>query len=336
MSYDILPFTEDMLSEAGHLFARRHQHNRQVSPELPARFEDPAVATGAVKASLSRDHASGVAAMDGDRLLGYLVGDLVIDAQWGRSAWVRLPGCALAPGISPELVRDLYAALAAPWVASGCFTHLAVMPTADPALLQIWYSLSFGIEQVYGLRSLKALDLSHSPLPPGLEICRATSADRETLADMYDLIWRQNVSSPVWGLHLPENDDELRDAYGDLVDDPNATVWLAFLDGVPAGFQCYFPGEQAADSLLVPDDCTVLEVAGTHPQFRGQGIGSLLTRTGLSYAYANGYRTCLADWRSANLLASRFWPSQGFRPAAYRLARRVDPRIAWGNGRPLS
>ena len=147
---------------------------------------------------------------------------------------------------------------------------------------------------------------------------------------MYDLIWRTNVASPVWGVHLPENDDELREAYGNLVDDPDATVWLALLDGEPVGFQCFFPGEQAADALLVPEACTVLEVAGTKPQARGRGIGSLLTRYGLAQAYANGSRYCLADWRSANLLASRFWPSQGFQPVAYRLVRRVDPRIFLG------
>jgi len=327
----MIPFTEDLLPLAGELLAGRHRRDRLILPALPARFEDPAVAMAAVQACLERDHASGVAAVEGDRLLGYLVGDLVIDALWERSAWVRLAGCALAPGQSPDLARDLYTPLAASWVASGCFTHIALMPTSNPDLLQAWYALSFGIEQVYGLAALETLDLVPQPLPPGVQVRRAAPDDRAALASMYDLIWRANVASPVWGLHLPETDGELRDAYGDLVDDPDATVWLAFLDDEPVGFQCYFPGENSADSLLVPEACTVLEVAGTRPQARGKGIGTLLTRTGLAHARAEGYRACLADWRSANLLASRFWPSQGFHPAAYRLARRVDPRIAWGN-----
>jgi len=330
-SFHILPFTADLLPAAGALLAGRCLGDRLTLPALPAHFEEPAVAKAAIQASLDRDHARGVAAVDGNQLLGYLVGDLVIDAVWGRSAWVRLAGCASTPNQSPELARDLYAALAEGWVGSGCFTHFALMPSTNLALLQAWYSLSFGIEQVYGLASLDQLDLSQPPASAGVEIRRAVSTDRAALASMYDLVWRANVAPPVWGLHLPENDAELRGAYGDLVDDPDATVWLAFLDGESAGFQCYFPGEHSADSLLVPDNCTVLEVAGTHPQARGKGIGAMLTHRGLAYAYANGYRHCLADWRSANLLASRFWPSQGFRPAAYRLARRVDTRIAWGN-----
>lgn len=327
----ITPFTEDMLPAAGALLAQRHRGDRLVLPELPARFEDPAIAAAAIQACLEREHASGLAAMDGERLLGYLIGDLVIDPVWGRSAWVRLAGCALAPGQSPELARDLYAALAENWVAYGCFTHIALLPVSNPALLQAWYALSFGIEQVYGLATLSRLDLGYAPPPLGVEIRRAGPDDRQALASMYDLIWRINVSAPVWGLHLPESDLELQEAYGDLVDDPQATVWLAFQDGEPAGFQVYFPGEPAADALLISADCTVLEVAGTRPHLRGRGIGAALTRMGLAQAQAAGYRLCLADWRSANLLASRFWPAQGFRPVAYRLVRRVDPRIAWGN-----
>jgi len=49
-------------------------------------------------------------------------------------------------------------------------------------------------------------------------------------------------------------------------------------------------------------------------------------------AQANGYRYCEVDWRSTSLQAGRFWPRRGFRPMVYRLARRIDPRIAWANG----
>ena len=179
MSIQILPFTDDLLPIAGELLAGRCRNDRLILPALPARFEDPENATAAVLACLEREHASGMAALDGSRLLGFLIGDLVIDAVWGRSAWVRLAGCALAAGQNPELVRDLYAALAAAWVEAGCFTHFALMPATDPALLHAWHALSFGIEQVYGLRSLEALDLELPPLPPNVEIRRATSDDRE-------------------------------------------------------------------------------------------------------------------------------------------------------------
>ena len=98
------------------------------------------------------------------------------------------------------------------------------------------------------------------------------------------------------------------------------------------GVQGYWPPESAGDYLLVPDNCVHMSVAGTRVEARGRGIGTLLTKVGLAQARAAGYRFCETDWRSTNLLASRFWPRRGFRPAAYRLVRRVDERIAWAHG----
>ena len=41
----------------------------------------------------------------------------------------------------------------------------------------------------------------------------------------------------------------------------------------------------------------------------------------------SGARTVVmvTDWRSTNLLASRFWPQRGFRPTHLRLRRDVQP-----------
>jgi hypothetical protein len=131
---------------------------------LPARFEEPQAARAAVDALWRRERASGVVALgDGGRMRGYLIGNLVLDNLWGRSAWVRFAGCALAPDQDVELVRDLYAALASPWVTQGCFTHFAVMPSTDAALLGMWFALSFGIEQVHGIVALDDLDLLPRP-----------------------------------------------------------------------------------------------------------------------------------------------------------------------------
>jgi hypothetical protein len=39
---------------------------------------------------------------------------------------------------------------------------------------------------------------------------------------------------------------------------------------------------------------------------------------------------CLLDfWISPNFWAARFWPRFGFKDAAYRLAKKVSPMIAW-------
>jgi GNAT superfamily N-acetyltransferase len=332
MTIDIVPFQQEFLSQAAELLAGRHRNDRLSLPELPARFESPAEAEAAIAAALGRSHARGYAALDGGRLVAYLIGDMVIDNLWGRAAWVRMAGCAYDPDSSVEVVRDLYATLGAHWVEAGVFIHFALVPVADPALIQAWFSLCFGIEQVHALVDLEWLQPAMPEVPAYLTIRKATQADRQALANMSDVIWRHQVTAPVWGIQMPETIGEMRDGWAGTVDEDDAAVWLAFADGQVVGVQGYWPASPAADNLLTPEQCIELSIAGTRASVRGKGIGTLLTRTGLAQARASGYRFCETDWRSTNLLASRFWPKQGFRPVAYRLVRRIDARIAWANG----
>jgi hypothetical protein len=49
MKTELISFTEELLPEAAKLLAQRHQQNRRLLPELPARFEDPDVAAKAIE-----------------------------------------------------------------------------------------------------------------------------------------------------------------------------------------------------------------------------------------------------------------------------------------------
>jgi ribosomal protein S18 acetylase RimI-like enzyme len=329
---EIVPFSGELLDQAAQLLALRQRRDRASLPQLPARFEAPAEARAAIEAALRRKHARGFAALDDGRLVAYLIGDMQLDNLWGRSGWVRNAGCAYDPDAGVGVVRDLYAALGARWVDFGVFFHFALVPVADPDLLHAWFSLSFGIEQVHALADLEGLELRPPAPPAGVEIRRAGPEDRRYLEEMSDVIWRHQVQAPVWGIHLPETVDELRRAWGDLVDEEGVVLFLAFQGGRVVGSQGHWPAEEAGDVLFVPDKGIALSVAGTREAARGRGIGTLLTEHVLAHGRSSGYRWCETDWRSTNLLASRFWPRRGFRPVAYRLVRRIDPRIAWARG----
>ncbi|WP_119067809.1 GNAT family N-acetyltransferase [Aggregatilinea lenta] len=330
MPAHIVPFTPEMIPGAAALLARRHQRDRAALPLLPQHPGNSA-AQHAIQAALARPHVSGVAAIDGDRLLGYLIGDMVIDSLWGRAAWVRPAGCALAEGQSTDLIAPLYAELGARWVSRGCFAHFAVMPTADRVLLDAWFLLGFGVEQIHALLPLDEIPQPARP-PAGISIRHATPADRAIMADFSGGIGQQQVLAPTWGLTLPEQAPDLREGWGELVEDDTVDVWFAFEGDQPVGTVTFFPSEVPQDFMFVPPQTTHLTCVVVREAARQRGVLRALLSCGLAHARAQGFQFCETDWRSANLPIARALPRTGFRPALYRLVRRIDPRIAWANG----
>lgn len=332
MPLDLIPFQPDHLPHAAELFAERWRTYRLSMPLLPACFEQPVAAQQAIEAVLKRPRTSGVAALRKGRFAGYLIGNEVIEPPWGRTAWVRLGGCAIAPDESADIIGDLYTVLGQRWVADGCFDHFAQTPAMNPELVRAWFGLGFGIEQV---NALAAVDVPrpNAQWPVGLKIRRAESQDKETLAAMCHLVRDQMTAAPVWAAALPEAADEIRAGYAEMVDDADATVWLAFLEGRTVGFLVMHDEKPSEDAMLVGEACAGLSIAATVEDARGRGVNTALTLHALEDARVRGKLTCLIDWRSANLVAARFWPRFGFQPVRLRLARRVDSRIAWANGR---
>ena|SRR5258706_629914 len=88
MKTEYLPFTNEMIHQAGKLLAERHVRNRKSLPILPARFEDPQVATKAVEALWQNKLKNGYAAFRDGKLIAYLIGEVNATQSCGRSGYV--------------------------------------------------------------------------------------------------------------------------------------------------------------------------------------------------------------------------------------------------------
>jgi GNAT superfamily N-acetyltransferase len=147
--------------------------------------------------------------------------------------------------------------------------------------------------------------------------------DLPAVAAFDKLLWDLQAGSPSFsGLSVPDLAGfELE--WQDLWDDPDTfTHFVAERDGRIVGHAVLYrrpPGD-----LRVPSTGnTDLAHAATRPEVRGTGVGLALTAHVLGWARANGFASMTTDWRSVNLLSSRFWPRRGFRPTHVRLYRAV-------------
>jgi len=169
MKTELLPFTNEMIPEAGKLLAGRHASNRRSLSLLPERFEDPLVATNAVETLWKEKHKNGFAAFRDGKMIAYLIGQTSTN-PWGRSGCVYLPGYAIAEHESPTLLQDLYALLGDDWVKKGCFNHDLYISAADADVIAALFDLGFGKERVDALMDFRTFESRQMEEPAGVTI----------------------------------------------------------------------------------------------------------------------------------------------------------------------
>jgi RimJ/RimL family protein N-acetyltransferase len=325
---ETLPFTSEMIPAAANLLSQRHKRNRQEFPLLPARFEDPQVASRAIQALWQEKLKGGYAVFCKGTMMAYLIGETTTH-PWGRAGYVYLPGYGIADGESPRLLQDLYATLGDDWVSKGCFNHYAYISALNADVIAALFDLGFGKERVDALLDLRSLTIPDVKRPTGVTIRKAGSGDNEYLGSLSNTIFRALAKPPYWHPTVPEDWEELREGWSELADDKEWTVWLALENDRALSMIGFRPELEEDTQLLIPPRTVYLSVAATKREARGRGINTYLTWLGLEQAQKDGYELCYTNWISPNLLASRFWPRFGFQDAAYRLAKKVNPMIAW-------
>jgi len=328
MTVELKPFTQDMLSEASVLLAKRHLRNRQINPLLPVHFEKQKVTQEALSALWQKKFKNGYAAFRSGVMVAYLLGDFAVQ-PWGRCGYVYLPGYALAENESASTLQDLYVLLGNDWVKKGIFSHGLYVSAADTEVIQTLFDTGFGKERVDALLDLRTLDFPEIEKPENITVRQADEGDSEKLGEMSDIISLALADPPYWHPTVPEDFDELREGWSELAEDKGWTVWLALEEDKPIGTIGFTSQEESVTDMLASPHSLYLSVAATKHQARGRGISTYLTWNGLKRARQAGFEICYTNWISPNLLASRHWPRYGFKDVAFRLSKRIDPMIAW-------
>ena len=252
----------------------------------------------------------GAEALRDGRPAGRLLAALQENDVRGRHAWSALADHEIADEEEPAIYRDLYAAAAKAWVDAGYLDHYVVVPAREE-ILGAWYSLSFAQQQVHGTLALAPVEVAE---PEGFTVRIGGPEDLDIATELAFVIFDHQASTPTWAGAPAPPEEDARASYAEYLAEDGVAYFVAAR------------GEEPLGHLIlerVDESETELTIAATVPAARGLGVGRALTKFALAWAWEHGYRTCITDWRSANLLAARFWPSMGFEPTAYRLFRAI-------------
>jgi len=313
------PFTDSDLDAAGELLAGRHRRHREAEPLLDARFEDRAQTRAAVEELLRKDGASGAVATRGGDVVAFVLGVPYAVKTWGPNVWVDSAGHAASDA---EALRDAYAAAAAVWVEAGRTRQYVLVPATDAAMVDAWFRLSFGQQQAHGILAPVEQQVT---IPDGFSIRPPTHEDIDQLVHVDIALPQHQQLTPVFSDVAPWSIEESREEWEQTLDDDKEHVLIGVQGDRPVAILSMtdFSNSRHDDGLMHVEGGGYLGFAVTLPEVRGAGIGRALTEASLSWAAREGYPAVVTDWRVTNLLASRFWPRRGFRPAFLRLYRSI-------------
>jgi GNAT superfamily N-acetyltransferase len=295
-SLEIHPLSA-LRDEAAGLLAERFLRQRAAEPLLPqvADFE----------AHLPED---GHVATRGGRAVAYLGG--AIDEEERMFRW-QFAGHAAR---EPEALRDLFAHQAGEL---GVSRFMLTVPATDHDLIDVWFRLAFGCQAVWAVREVAPVEQRE----PTVRIRPATPDDVEELVDFEEILYTHQGDSPSFsGFTMPPR-DEVRKEFDEVWEDESYIPFVASDGERLVGMVALY--RRPEGDLRVPANNIDLAFAATRADVRGSGAGLALTEFGLNWAHENGFASMTVDWRSVNLLSSRFWTKRGFRPQYLRLYRAI-------------
>ena len=205
----------------------------------------------------------------------------------------------------------------------GRTRHYVLVPALDAPLVDAWFRLSFGQQQVHGVRAVPVE--TDVQLPDRVAIREPAEANVEALIDVHLALPLHQRSSPVFSDRaLPTREESRREWLATLATSEEKLL-VAFRGDRPVACWSVMPIALLPErrDVLWREQACFLGFASTMPEARGGGVGVALTQAALDWAREQGYQVMATDWRVTNLLASRFWPRRGFRPAFLRLYRSI-------------
>ncbi len=319
-TYKIESFNEEHLEDASRLFTSQYRAERECTSVLPSRFETASSISPLLKNLVRR--SPGVVALSRNKVLGFLIGQVIPSWRGKRSVYVAEWAHAAVGRKRRRIFQHMYAQLSAEWVADGCLTHLVTVLAHDQELADSLFWLGFGMVAVDALRDLH--NVNEGKPSPDVQIRRASLDDTELAISLSAEYQRYMAESPIYLASANSAENGYHERW---LSNPLYALWLASHEGEVVAYMKIGPFSEDAAYIISDKKTASITGAYTKEHHRGKGIGTTLLNHSLSWARSKGYERCAVDFEPENVLGSSFW-LRHFKPICFSLIRHVDQRIA--------
>ncbi len=299
------------LDAAERLALADYDRQRAVSPALP-----PMVATEDLSPVFENN--LGVAALDGDRLVGFLVccGPFphAFRSTDATGVWSPNHMNAATTENRAAIYTRLYQASAEKWVRAGASSHGIGLYAWDRETQAQFFRLGFGMRTADGIRGMDALD---APSTAAFSFRRLAQNQFRLAFPLQQRLDAHMEKSPTF-MRRP---GETLEAFLESAAQPETRLYAAFQGSQVAAFLKF----ERSGETFIQNQPDYIHVTGAYcmPAYRGAFVVQNLLNCAIRDLKAAGYARLGVDFESINPAAHRFWQKH-FDIYTAGLVRRID------------
>ena len=302
------------IEQAMQLVKDNYYAERVFVPELPA-----------VDTTLNLAHFAenklGVAAVDGDKVLGFLCCYEPFDNAFSihglRGVFSPMGANGAVANKKAEIYARLYQAASEKWVQAGAVSHAINLYAHDKEAQAQFFRYGFGMRCVDAIRGM---DEVNAPSIEGYSIIEITQESALEALPLENMLHKGYINSPFF-------------MFREEVSEPDFMEY--FSKSKPTCFVAKYSKQNIAFIIAEHDGETFIQdtpgyyhITGLYclPEQRGKGLSQYLLNKLVQELKKHGYTRLGVDYESFNPSGSGFWKKY-FSEYAYGVVRRIDESV---------
>ena len=307
----IVNFTAEHIERAVQIAKQSYEMERKYVPTLPPEYEIPNLSPFA-------ENGLGVAAFDGDDMVGFLCGigpfQNAFRSTDAIGVFSPMGGNGAAGEYRANTFARMYQAVGEKWAYAGAASHAVCVYAHDKEAQEQFFRYGFGMRCIDAVRGMAPI----SCVPcKGYEFTVLEIDEYQKVFPLELMLNKYQCSSPYFLSRKPDTLESFIDSY--VKNDER------FFAAKYQGELCAYLMTASGGDTFIADDQGYVDMGGAFclPEHRGKGVYQNLLNLAVSVLAQEGYTRLGVNFESINPLGSSFWLKY-FHAYAHSVVRRID------------